>query len=86
MHVANNDNKNDEKNKSFMSFFQAKNIRIQQKISQQIASKLFIPFELISLIALKTLLFPESNYISFGSYTVRGDAGQFYIENLNGFD
>jgi hypothetical protein len=31
-----------------------------------------MPFELILLIALKTLLFPENNHISFSSYATSG--------------
>jgi hypothetical protein len=43
------------------------NQQIQSQVPTQIAEKLSIQFDSISVFALKNLLFPSNNYISFSS-------------------
>lgn len=49
------------------------NQQIQSQVPTQIAEKLSIQFDSISVFALKNLLFPSNNYISFSSCAVPGD-------------
>ncbi|BBB70211.1 hypothetical protein UNDYM_5958 (plasmid) [Undibacterium sp. YM2] len=49
------------------------NQRINSQIPPQIEKKLSINFEAVSVFALKNLLFPSGNYISFSSCDVPGD-------------
>ena len=49
------------------------NQQIQSQVPAQIAEKLSIQFDSISVFALKNLLFPSNNYISFSSCGVPGD-------------
>ncbi len=49
------------------------NQQIQSQIPDQIAGKLSIQFSAISVFALKNLLFPADNYISFSSSAIPGD-------------
>jgi hypothetical protein len=49
------------------------NQQIQSQIPDQIASRLSIQFSAISVFALKNLLFPADNYISFSSSAIPGD-------------
>jgi hypothetical protein len=49
------------------------NQQIQSQVPQQIKQKLSIQFEAVSVFALKNLLFPANNYITFSSCAVPGD-------------
>lgn len=49
------------------------NQQIQSQVPQQIVQKLSIQFEAVSVFALKNLLFPANNYITFSSCGVPGD-------------
>ncbi len=49
------------------------NQQIQSQVPQQIAGKLSFQFESISVFALKNLLFPANNYITFSTCAVPGD-------------
>lgn len=49
------------------------NQRINSQIPPQIEKKLSISFEAVSIFALKNLLFPSGNYITFSSCDVPGD-------------
>ncbi len=49
------------------------NQQIQSQVPQQIVQKLSIQFEAVSVFALKNLLFPANNYITFSSCAVPGD-------------
>jgi hypothetical protein len=49
------------------------NQQVQAQIPAQIAEKLSIQFSAISVFALKNLLFPANNYISFSAAAVPGD-------------
>ncbi|MFZ6876390.1 hypothetical protein ACO0LF_30400 [Undibacterium sp. Di27W] len=56
------------------------NQRINSQIPPQIENKLSISFEAVSAFALKNLLFPSGNYISFSSCDVPGDLLQGNIQ------
>lgn len=49
------------------------NQQIQKQVPQQIANKLSFSFTPVSVFALKNLLFPANNYITFSSSAVPGD-------------
>lgn len=49
------------------------NSQIQAQLPNQIASNLSMTFDAISVFALKNLLFPEGNYISFSASAIPGD-------------
>jgi hypothetical protein len=49
------------------------NQQIQSQVPQQIVQKLSIQFEAVAVFALKNLLFPANNYITFSSCGVPGD-------------
>lgn len=49
------------------------NQQIQKQVPQQIAAKLSLNFSPISVFALKNILFPANNYITFSSSAVPGD-------------
>jgi hypothetical protein len=49
------------------------NQQIQSQVPNQIAQKLSLQFESISVFALKNLLFPSNDYITFSSCAVPGD-------------
>src|SRR3984957_675680 len=49
------------------------NQRIRDQVPSQIAAKLSFPFSAISVFALKNLLFPAGNYISFSGCAIPGD-------------
>ncbi|HEU4854072.1 MAG TPA: hypothetical protein VFS89_02155 [Nitrosospira sp.] len=49
------------------------NQQIQSQVPPQIVQKLSIQFEAVSVFALKNLLFPANNYITFSSCAVPGD-------------
>ena len=60
------------------------NQQIRDQVPKQIADKLSIQFDAVSVFALKNLLFPAGNYITFSACAVPGDLlllGNFTAEN-----
>jgi hypothetical protein len=49
------------------------NQQINAQVPSQIAAKLSFPFAAISVFALKNLLFPTENFISFNTCAIPGD-------------
>lgn len=49
------------------------NQKIKEQVPSQITAQLNVNFEAVSLFAIKNLLFPSNNYISFTQVAVPGD-------------